>query len=577
MTLLFRIIYAAHASGTHHKLALDALRTLECEGAENWRRLFLANAQTYLEGAKAPDKEFKDFKNHVLHVRDNYWGGAPEKAESWYKLLVRALKDGNWTEVAWTAGILSHYYTDPIHPFHTAQSEAENNIHRAVEWSISKSYDALRARGLAGPQLEIAVGSDEHWLKDLVIAGAETSNRHYETLIARYDFARGVVDPPEGLDDVCRSAIGGLLVYASTGFGKILDRAIAEAGVTPPEVPLTVATVVAALKMPLKWVIKKLEDAADRRQVEAIYDELMATGSVDASLPEDDRQIRDLYDREVKPLRETVQTRDRVRRRESAPRPQGMLPAVARRTQPPAVAPVATAPTVVPEAITPIEATQSDATASAVTSVPVIARQRPEVVETDVAAPSGNALAPVDVVSTAVPAALDPDREPHPFDAHVVKLVASAPVTEPTTRAPRFFLAAGDDIEAAPSIGPRTGQRLRDIGITTVAELLAAEAEAIAELLDTRHITAAAVEDWQCQSRLVMEIPELRGTHAQLLVGAGLRTADDVADADPASVQAAVLRFATTRDGQRILREGAPPDLEKITAWLENARQARAA
>ncbi len=28
------------------------------------------------------------FKNHVLHVRDNFWGGAPEKVESWYRVLV---------------------------------------------------------------------------------------------------------------------------------------------------------------------------------------------------------------------------------------------------------------------------------------------------------------------------------------------------------------------------------------------------------------------------------------------------------------------------------------------------------
>ena len=80
MNLLFRVIYAAHASGTHHKLALDALRHLECGDAALWRAVFLQHAETYLEGSKAPDKIFKDFKNHVLHVRDGYWGGAPEKA-----------------------------------------------------------------------------------------------------------------------------------------------------------------------------------------------------------------------------------------------------------------------------------------------------------------------------------------------------------------------------------------------------------------------------------------------------------------------------------------------------------------
>src|SRR5262245_38980379 len=68
MNLLFRIVYAAHASGTHHKLALDALRHLQVMDADLWQNLFLAHAKLYLEGSKAPDNEFKDFKNHVLHT-----------------------------------------------------------------------------------------------------------------------------------------------------------------------------------------------------------------------------------------------------------------------------------------------------------------------------------------------------------------------------------------------------------------------------------------------------------------------------------------------------------------------------
>ena len=38
MNLLFHIVYAGHASGTHHKLALDALRHLNCMDADLWQR-----------------------------------------------------------------------------------------------------------------------------------------------------------------------------------------------------------------------------------------------------------------------------------------------------------------------------------------------------------------------------------------------------------------------------------------------------------------------------------------------------------------------------------------------------------
>ena len=251
MNLLFRIVYAAHASGTHHKLALDALRHLQNTDAERWRRLFLSHSEIYLEGSKAPDKEFKDFKNHVLHVGDNFWGGAPEKVESWYRKLVEALKAQSWHEAVYAAGIMSHYYTDPIHPFHTAQSKAENNIHRAVEWSISKSYGVLFERARAKPAPRVEPGNDKAWIKDHVIAGAETSHAHYETLIAHYNFDRGVVDPPEGLDDVCKDLISDLIVYAAVGHARLLDRAFEEAGVAPPDVSLTAETFIAGLKIPL--------------------------------------------------------------------------------------------------------------------------------------------------------------------------------------------------------------------------------------------------------------------------------------------------------------------------------------
>ena len=110
MSLLFRIVYAAHATGTHHKLALDALRHLACPEYEYWQRLFLKHAERYMEGAKAPDNTFKDFKNHVLHVRDGYWGGALGKAEQWYGTLCAAIVREDWPEAVWSAGVLSHYY-----------------------------------------------------------------------------------------------------------------------------------------------------------------------------------------------------------------------------------------------------------------------------------------------------------------------------------------------------------------------------------------------------------------------------------------------------------------------------------
>jgi hypothetical protein len=86
----------------------------------------------------------------------------------------------------------------------------------------------------------------------------------------------------------------------------------------------------------------------------------------------------------------------------------------------------------------------------------------------------------------------------------------------------------------------------------------------------TRHITAQRLRDWQAQARLVCTVPWLRGTHAQLLVGAGYASLDRITAEEPSTICSDILKFATTRDGQSVLRSGPPPDMERILKWVEN-------
>ena len=503
MSLLFTIVYAAHANGTHHKLALDALRYLPRGDAEPWRRVFLKHAEVYLNGAKAPDVEFKDFKNHVLHVRDGYWGGAPEKVASWYGHLVEALREQDFERAVYAAGVLSHYYTDPIHPFHTAQSDAENSVHRAVEWSISRSYDSLRTEGEAKHQAKSpALPRGKDWLRAHVLAGADRANREYETLITHYDLRTGVRDPAAGLNPIARDAIAALLIYAAKGFALILDRAITEAAVEPPEVSLTAETVLAGLKVPAKWITKKITDAETRRQVQAMYDELMATGRVDATLPEDDRVVRDLYTKEIFAPRKAAKARERANRLAHG------SPAATVERQPSAAKPAALA-------------------------------------------------GPHDVTRLVTA---------HRHRSHAE-----------TGTEPRYHLRESDELERAPTIGPRLAERLALGGIVTVKDFLNAEPETVASLLGGGRFDAATIERWKCESRLVLSVPGLRGTHAQLLAGAGYDTPQKIAETDPVALSSALLTFATTADGARILRNGDAPDLEAVTRWVHSAQQGIAA
>jgi hypothetical protein len=66
-------------------------------------------------------------------------------------------------------------------------------------------------------------------------------------------------------------------------------------------------------------------------------------------------------------------------------------------------------------------------------------------------------------------------------------------------------------------------------------------------------------------------VPDLPGTAAQLLVGAGVSSLDDLATADPDFLVDAIAMFAATPEGERALRGGTLPDRERVKSWIEGA------
>ena len=580
MNLLFRIVYAAHAKGTHHKLALDALRNLKGMDHDLWQRAFLAHAKLYLEGSKAPDVDFKDFKNHVLHTRDGFWGGAPEKARSWYHHLVEALVVQDWPTAVYCAGVLSHYYTDPLQPFHTAQSEAENNIHRAAEWSISKAYDELYELGMRDfADMTVELPSDPNWLVQLLCQGAEKANGYYEKLIAHYDIQRGVVDPPAGLDRVSKRIVAEMIRYAYLSYAAVLDRAIEEANVHAPDVGLTAATLLAAAQIPVKVLARRVADAEERRAIERVYDELLATGTVEANLSEDDRAVRALHAEEV------------LAQRPPQPQVSKVFPFSPRE-----------------RVVTRIDqARNAQREGEATASAQIIPLRVPAAPAAPAMAPAAEMDAPRQIADDyritrapmlhVVPSAPRENVEPMPLRARagltdrLERVEASPPRPQPrsndndagqedanaATASRRFYLTPDDSVVDGPSIGPKTAERLHPHGIMTVRDLLNAEPAALSVLVNARHITSETIAGWQDQARLMCTVPGLRGTHAQLLVGAGYNSGDAIADAEPDKLCADVLAFAATTAGQRLLRNGEPPDIEKIKGWLEAARSMQAA
>lgn len=306
MSLLERIIVAHRCRSTHHYIAMDALSQITGPQAERWRNLMLVHNKELLDGAKAPDAVFKDFKNHVLHVGEGEWGGARDAGVEWYGEAVARLREKKWDKAIYALGVLSHYYADPIQPFHTGQTEEEGAMHRAVEWSIAKSRATIKDRIEEIGYPAIIAGQGVGFVSDMVLAGAEKSHPYYQTLLDHYNLDVGVKNPPAGLDQTLIDIVAELVAYATAGLGVLFSRAFAEAGVAAPKTHITVPGYLATLDIPLRWITRKLDDAGDKRIVTKMYREYKETGKVIKTLPEDDKAIRKLHARQVlrRPLEE---------------------------------------------------------------------------------------------------------------------------------------------------------------------------------------------------------------------------------------------------------------------------------
>ena len=297
--LAARLIRRSQTTATHQAIAFDAIACLSSPNANAWQRMFLKQAQLFALGAAAPDAEFRDYKNHVVFPRDGYWGGAIPKAQSWYLNLTTALAKREWQNAAYCAGVLNHYVIDALHPLHTAQSEAENDIHYALDVTVWTTYATLARQGTTLKSSPVALSAEPGFLALALCAGAERANQNYEKLLAHFDMARAVTDPAMGLDIIGRQVMAGVIADATQMLAAIFDRAIADAGTEASQVPLVGASLTAALGLPLAAMANARRTRTSLRQIVLMFDELVATGRVTKHLPDEERAKRDLYAKEI--------------------------------------------------------------------------------------------------------------------------------------------------------------------------------------------------------------------------------------------------------------------------------------
>jgi predicted flap endonuclease-1-like 5' DNA nuclease len=299
MDRLITILRAAHCRSTHQYFVLDALPLIKTDSGRRLGSQLLKHYHPYLVGAKAPDKEFRDFRNHVIHVQDNHWGGAATTAQKWYEQLVQSIRRSNWSEAAYNAGVLSHYFTDPLMPLHTAQSDIESVVHRPLEWSVTKSYERILNRyHEGGHRVFFETSHGAGWLAEAVTKGAELSNRHYEELMRRYNLGRGTRRPQEGFDEESIEILAGLFGIALTGWAHIVERAAIDANIEIPKASLTVSSVVAAITMPVGWILRRIESASEQKAVKAIFEEFRNSGTITENLPDEIKVVRQERERD---------------------------------------------------------------------------------------------------------------------------------------------------------------------------------------------------------------------------------------------------------------------------------------
>jgi hypothetical protein len=566
MDTLTTLLMQTACRSTHHKLAVDALWQIRHPAATAWRNLFLTQYRAYLRGAKAPDDEFKDFRNHVLHVAQNNWGGAVPTASYWYDQTVEALRAEDWTTAAYNAGVLSHYYSDPHMPLHTGQSEAETNMHRAAEWSVTKSYDQLRRIiDESGRWPAVDAPRGEGWLAQMVLAGAELSHPHYELLVREYDLARGVLDPVRGWNDRCRRVLADLLAHAIVGFARILERAIEEANVAPPDTSPALEVFLVTVNQPIRAVLNKIADVRERAQIEAMFNELQATGKVEEHLSEEQRVIRS----EVAQYRAQ---QPKVVTPKSAPRP-AVTPVLTKTlaAKPVAAKPVPAKP--VPDK--PAFEKTTPATMKTV-SLPLTSTSTPAKPEAKPAPEAKSLVAASAPVVKEDPPKPEPKPELKPEPKPEVKVAAATIAATPSAdKSPKYRLELTDMLERAPSIGPKTANRLLAHGWRTVGEFLAADPADVSQKLNSSWATTEIVTDWQKQAWLVLQIADLSGTGSQLLVGAGYPTIEEVAAAEATEMVGYMAEYCQSSAGQRTLRDAKVPDQITAARWIAAARGGR--
>ena len=289
------ILNSRSVRSVHHRVAVEAVKFLD----ENMANLFLKHYEQLLEGAKAPDKKFKDYRNHVYHMPDR-WGGAPKAVNEWFNKTVTALSNQKWEEAIYAAGVMSHYFADINHPFHTGQTDEEGLIHSFTEWGAAEIYPELRKT------MKVEQPQTIKKIKDFVASAANEANKSYVFMLENYDVEQGQNSSwGKGYNTELREDITLRIASAIQGTAALLLKAINEAGNPDPGViKLNGKRFMTRFTMPAEWIRRYREKRNRKRKTRKMKKEYQKTKRVlDSLLPDDKDYMKALHEKEFKPMK----------------------------------------------------------------------------------------------------------------------------------------------------------------------------------------------------------------------------------------------------------------------------------
>ncbi|MEM6688342.1 MAG: hypothetical protein AAF664_02875 [Planctomycetota bacterium] len=225
LSLNLWLIRKSRCPHVHGRFAVDALPMVKTRGGQALAAILVRHYQEYLRGTRDPDVRFRDFHNHVIHVSGDDWGGATRTAKQWFDRAVGYLRKSQFAEAAHAAGVLCHYFTDPMTPLHTDHDDQEKCLHRPIEWSIRCGYDEIK-RLWDEDHLRVVFDMSDRsdWLGEAMRGAARHSHRYYQPILDTYDSRIAVSDPAAALSYVAKHSLAEVFGLAITGWARVLER-----------------------------------------------------------------------------------------------------------------------------------------------------------------------------------------------------------------------------------------------------------------------------------------------------------------------------------------------------------------